>query len=64
MPVIHHATTITNAVIAGRLAKMTLEIAIEAIGNIGTVGGAGRIIRGRECPVVHALVSLNPVKFG
>jgi len=64
LPVIHHVTTTMNAAIAGRLEKMTLGTATEAIGNIGTVGGAGKIIRGPECPAVHVPVSLNPVKYG
>jgi hypothetical protein len=64
LPVIHHVIITTNGAIAGRLEKRTLETAIEAIGNIGTVGGVGKIIRGPECPAVHVLVSLNPVKCG
>lgn len=64
MPVIHHVTTTTNGAIAGRREKMTLGTVIAAIGDIGTVGGAGKIIRGPECPAVHVLVSLSPVKCG
>jgi hypothetical protein len=64
LPVIHPVTTITNAAIAGRLAKMSLEIAIEAIGDIGNVGAAGKIIRGPVCPAGLVPVSLSSVKYG
>ena len=52
----------TNVAIAGPLAKMSRATVIEAIGDIGTVGAAGKIIPGPECLVVRAPAFLSSAK--